>query len=109
MTEKQGTTRRDLKERLIVKAWEDETFKQELLSNPKAVIEKELGIKMPEGVEYQVFEETANRCYMVLPAKPSEGELSDEELESVAGGKSFSGEGYISVGISDPFPTLLIP
>lgn len=53
MPEKQETDRRELEERLIAKAWEDETFKQELISNPKAVIEKEFGTKVPEGVEVQ--------------------------------------------------------
>ena len=32
---------------LITKAWENETFKQELLSNPKAAIEKEFGVTIP--------------------------------------------------------------
>lgn len=85
----------DLKSRLsiegglISKAWKDEAFKQELLSNPKAVISRELGTQIPDNVEVKVLEETPTSLYLALPVKPSigaEGELSDEELEAVAGG-----------------------
>ena len=45
---------------------------------------------MPEGVEVRVVEETAETIYLVLPgASPvgEAGELSDEELQSAAGGR----------------------
>lgn len=74
---------------LIAKAWTDENFKQELISDPKGVIARELSTDIPEGVEVQVMEETPTTYYLSLPMKPSvsaEGELSDEELEAVAGG-----------------------
>ncbi|MBD2526765.1 NHLP leader peptide family RiPP precursor [Nostoc sp. FACHB-133] len=54
-------------EQLIVRAWEDQEFKQELLSNPKAVIERELGEKFPEEVEVRMLAETANIRYLILP------------------------------------------
>lgn len=76
---------------LIAKAWTDEEFKQELLSDPKGVIERELGTELADDVEIQVIEETPTTFYLSIPVKPSagvEGELSDEELEAVAGGKS---------------------
>jgi hypothetical protein len=41
-------TRKDLDIHLITRALKDETFKQELLANPKAVVEKELGAKLSE-------------------------------------------------------------
>lgn len=47
--------------KLIVKAWVDETFKQELLVNPKAVYERELGIKISENLKIEVVEETYHR------------------------------------------------
>ncbi|MBW4644892.1 MAG: NHLP leader peptide family RiPP precursor [Goleter apudmare HA4340-LM2] len=74
---------------LIAKAWTDENFKQELLSDPKGVIERELGTELADGIQVQVIEETPTTLYLSIPVKPTagaEGELSDEELEAVAGG-----------------------
>lgn len=71
----------------IAKAWEDESFKQELISDPKAIFAKALGSPLPEDVKIQVLEETQNTYYLVIPKAPEvSDELSDEALESVAGG-----------------------
>jgi len=74
--------------RLLSRAATDETFKQELFNSPKAVIQRELGISIPEDTEVKVLEETDTQNYMVLPAHEAteSEELSEEELESVAGG-----------------------
>lgn len=76
--------RKELENKIIARAWQDESFKEELLSNPKAAFERE-SIELPESIELRVVEENANTLYFVLPPKPSE-ELSDAELETVAGG-----------------------
>lgn len=74
---------------LVAKSWLDESFKEELISDPKGVIARELGTEIPEDIEIQVIEETPTTYYLSIPVKPAigvEGELSDEELEAVAGG-----------------------
>ncbi|GET37478.1 NHLP leader peptide family RiPP precursor [Microseira wollei] len=89
-------TRFEFERQLIERALEDENFKQELLSNPKAVYARESGEEMPTDLEIEVIRETANKVYLVLPNNPAptttdEGELSEEALEAVAGGVCISG------------------
>jgi hypothetical protein len=88
MADKAATPRREIEARIIARAWADETFLQELRRNPKAAIEREVGT-LPDKIQIQLVEESPTNFYLVLPAKPSStGSLSDEELDSVAGGFS---------------------
>ena len=82
----------DLTTQLIARAWKDEAFKQELLRDPTAVVERELrrqdpDARLPEQVQLHVLEETPTTRYLVLPAKPtieSGEELTDADLQLVA-------------------------
>jgi hypothetical protein len=53
-------------------------------------VEQELGTRLPEGVRVVSVEETAETIYLVLPSTSTAGaeggELSDQQLEAVAGG-----------------------
>jgi len=77
-------TRKDLEIHLITRALKDEGFKRELMANPKAVVEKELGTKLPDNMEYNVIEETEAALYIVLPSNPYEG-LTEPELQALLG------------------------
>ncbi|MFN9175332.1 MAG: NHLP leader peptide family RiPP precursor [Synechocystis sp.] len=77
-------TRKDLEIHLITRALKDESFRAELIANPKAIIEQEIGSKLPDELEITVLEETENTIYMVLPCNPYEG-LSEEELKASLG------------------------
>ncbi|MBO3458668.1 NHLP leader peptide family RiPP precursor [Aetokthonos hydrillicola Thurmond2011] len=83
-------TRKDFEATIIAKAWKDEAYKQELLSNPKAVIEREFGVTFPAEVQVNVKVEDPNNLYFVLPTEPNfsnlEVELTHEQLEAAAGG-----------------------
>ena len=84
-----GGGRAERVRRLIDRSMEDEEFRQRLLDDPKGTLEQELGMSLPEGLEVRAVQESAQSIYMVLPlASPlGEGvELSDRELEEVAGG-----------------------
>ncbi len=74
---------------IIAKAMKEETFQQELLSNPKAAIERALGITVPQSVTIMVHQDTPTTLHLVLPVRaPSAAgaELSDAELEQATGG-----------------------
>jgi hypothetical protein len=82
---------------IMAKAMKEETFRQELLSNPKAAIERELGITVPQGVTITVHQDTPTSVHLALPVRaPREGgeELSNAELEQATGGVMSFG-GYI--------------
>jgi hypothetical protein len=71
--------------RVIAKAWADEGFKARLLADPAAVLAAE-GVQTPPGVKLKVVENTAGVFNLVLPVRPTE--LSDSDLDEVAGGVS---------------------
>ncbi|MEA1672136.1 NHLP leader peptide family RiPP precursor [Nitrospirillum sp. BR 11163] len=76
--EKQKTT-----SRIIAKAWADDAFKARLLADPIAVLRAE-GVEVPAGITFKVVEDSATVQTLVLPPKPAD--LSDEDLDKVAGG-----------------------
>jgi len=87
----EATKKRDeFESKLILKAWENEDFRKELLANPKKAVERESGQKVPESVEICILEETGNKIYFVIPRKPvkltADGVLTDDALAQVAAG-----------------------
>lgn len=81
----------DLLQAVITRAWEDATFKQDLIENPIDAIEKLTGerVKLPAGKTLIVKDQTdASAVYVNIPAEPNmeDMELSEEQLEVVAGG-----------------------
>jgi hypothetical protein len=96
-----GGGRAEMERRLIQRSLEDEAFRQRLLAEPKAAIEQELGTQLPESIEVRVVEETADTIYLVLPSRSADaqgGELSDQELDAVAGGMPACGDTASTVG-----------
>ena len=72
-----GGGRAEMEGRIVQRSLQDEDFRQRLLEDPKGAVEEEL-------------EETADTIYLVLPSTLPLGgeELSDQDLEAVAGGGS---------------------
>ncbi len=72
---------------VIARAWSDPDFRAQLLNDPKTVLAG-YGVDLPAGLNLKIVENTADTIHIVLPAKPSQAsELSDEDLQNLAGGK----------------------
>jgi hypothetical protein len=74
---------------IVAKAWTDAAFKKRLLADPAAAL-KESGVEVPRGLQVKVVENTDQVRHLVLPTKPS-GEISEADLEKVAGGRGKAG------------------
>jgi galactose-1-phosphate uridylyltransferase len=76
---------------VISKSWEDLSFRNELITDPVAAIEKLTGarIVLPEGKTLVFADQTdKSKVYVNIPAEPEmeNMELTEEQLESIAGG-----------------------
>jgi Nitrile hydratase, alpha chain len=90
MAEGAGGRRAELERRLIERSLEDEEFRRRLLDDPKGAVEQEIGTRLPQEIKLRVVEESPDTIYLVLPRSLPLGgegeELSDRELDAVAGG-----------------------
>ena len=86
---------------IIRKSWEDEGFKQELITNPKMAISRLKGKNFKLNSDFEVIVEDQSNdttIYLNIPAKPNldELELTEEQLAIVSGGENIFYElGYI--------------
>ena len=76
---------------IYTKAWEDESFKQNLINKPIDTLNKFTGkvVDFPKDKKLMVQDQTnPNHIYINIPAKPNfeDVELNEEQLEAVAGG-----------------------
>ena len=67
-------------------AAENPKYRAALVADPKSVIEKQLNTSLGD-VTVKAVVDTANTVHVVVPYAAGEGELSDADLERVAGGK----------------------
>ncbi|MGI8745772.1 MAG: NHLP leader peptide family RiPP precursor [Bryobacteraceae bacterium] len=71
--------------KIVQRAWTDSAFKARLLANPKDVAQ-EMDLKLSPDMDLKVWENTPTVHHMVLPVNPADAELSDTDLETIAGG-----------------------
>jgi Nitrile hydratase, alpha chain len=60
---------------IIGHVWMDDSFRQRMLTDPKAALTEETGIIFPPGLEIKTLEETAQIKYLVLPRSSQADEL----------------------------------
>lgn len=71
---------------VIQQSLADDTFKARLLQNPKAGIKEATGEDVPVALTICFHPDTLTVKHLVIPTNPANEELSDFQLEMVAGG-----------------------
>jgi len=83
----------EVKTEIAEKAGTDATFHDALVANPKATIEQAYSLAPGslDDLNISIFVEPSQTIGIVIPARPSSDgdELSEEQLEAVAGGAVF--------------------
>ena len=83
-------TREKVFQTVINKAWDDENYRQQLVSSPAQAIKSATGYDIPADAKVVVLDQTdPSVMHINIPPKPNYDnmELSDEQLEVVAGGE----------------------
>jgi hypothetical protein len=82
-------TRHDLEAKIVRHSWQDEAFRKEFIADPTGTFVRYLEIPAEGMPKVVVHQEQPDSWHIVLPARPANvDELSQEELERVAGGAS---------------------
>ena len=81
----------EIRAHIAMKAAEDDEFRERLIADPRAALEAETGIRMPDDYRLHVHEESATDAHLVLPPKPA---LSREKLQQVHGGTGMEIESW---------------
>jgi hypothetical protein len=81
-----ATNERDIEQRIYERLTSDPAFREELKNDPRSAVEQTLGIRLPSNLTLKIVENTDDTHYILLPNQASGPELSDEDLDNVAGG-----------------------
>lgn len=84
----EALTREEIEAIVVENATKHPAYREALLADPKKTVETQLNNTLPENVSVEVVQESPSKIFIRLPHVVQEGaELSDEDLEQVAGGK----------------------
>ena len=80
-------TRHDLEAKIVKRSWEDEAFRKEFTADPAGAFVRYLQVPAASLPRIVVHEEEPGSWHIVLPPRPANtNELSEQDLEKVAGG-----------------------
>lgn len=68
--------------RIAAHAFDDDDYRQRLVSNPKRVLTDE-GLQVPDDVDVTVHQNSANQIHLVLPAVKPDGQQLDPNETNV--------------------------
>lgn len=77
--------RRAFESELVQKALKDDAFRRALTHDPKAALENEWGVSLPDRLQVHVHQETRHDLHVVLPAAAEAARpLDSSEMQPVA-------------------------
>ncbi len=79
-------SRGEMRDLLAKFSTENADYRAAVINDPKKIIEAQFQLSVPDGVTLKVVEDSAETINIVLPPNQAGGELSDADLEAVAGG-----------------------
>jgi len=86
-------TRGEMQDLLAKFASNNPQYRSALLKDPRAIVEKQFNMALPDNLSVKAVEESADTIYVVVPHAVSSGaELDDADLEKVAGGATVKGD-----------------
>ncbi|MNN01430.1 Nitrile hydratase, alpha chain [compost metagenome] len=72
-----------LTNQVIQKAWQDPSFKEQLLADPKKAIQQALGVILPDHIRVNAVEEKPDEFYLVLPPNPAKSLNKNTVMKSI--------------------------
>ena len=73
----------DMRRHLTDQAVENLEFRQQLLADPKSVIQQEFGVTIPDNINVVVHESDMQTVHLALPPNPV---MDEEQLEAISAG-----------------------
>lgn len=94
-------SRGEMQDLLANFAAQNPEYREALLKDPKNLVQAQFQMELPDAIQVEVLEESSDKVYVVLPHVMEEGaELSDDDLEAVAGGNTVKGDANCSDAIA---------
>ncbi|MEQ8661332.1 MAG: NHLP leader peptide family RiPP precursor [Gammaproteobacteria bacterium] len=80
-----------LKQEVALQSVQDDEFRASLMQDPKAALAEEYGLDVSffDNINVRITVEEPGEVVLLIPAKSVQDELTDEQLEAVAGGAAF--------------------